>query len=76
MLGADLVIPIGPYQERTGRRKAPPQEAQQVHRRLIRPLEVLEYDDRRLMVAPEGAQGSVEELVAPATLQQLGDLRP
>ena len=45
MLAADLIVAVGPDHERARGLDAPPDEAQGVERRLVRPVQVVEEED-------------------------------
>jgi hypothetical protein len=58
--GLDLVVAVGRDQRRGHRLHAPAEQAHEVERRLVRPVQVLEHEDRRRLAAELLAQGGHE----------------
>ena len=61
MLHADFIVAVGDGQQRAGAMDAPAEVFQQVERRLVRPVHVLENDDRRFPVdlIERGGKGGI-----------------
>ena len=72
---ANLVVAIGREQEGARRGDAPPEEAEEIERRLVGPMDILEDDQRRRRSSGEHAKEGAEDLIARGTGRELaGDV--